>query len=192
MKTFLAVPLLMGLLLGTAKPGRTEVFLNLEFDFYAVNVASNAPLFPQLLRASPITVKSVKYTGYTSAPIKWDFKYRIDAQTGQCRIVSSRTFLNAKITMPRIYGATDRQTNAFNGFYRALLRHEMGHYNIGGETAFAIDYALTAMPPMQNCALLEEEANARAYALLRESYKKVISYDEQTKHGRLQGAVLIE
>ena len=42
---------------------------------------------------------------------------------------------------------------------------------------------------MQNCSLLEEEANARAYALLRESYKKVISYDEQTKHGRLQGAV---
>ena len=45
---------------------------------------------------------------------------------------------------------------------------------------------------MQNCSLLEEEANARAYALLRESYKKVISYDEQTKHSRLQGAVLIE
>ena len=94
--------------------------------------------------------------------------------------------------MPRIYGASDRQTNAFNGFYRALLRQEMGHYNIGGETAFAIDYALTAMLPMQNCALLQEEANGRAYALLRESQKKVIHYDEQTKHGRLQGAAFNE
>ena len=94
--------------------------------------------------------------------------------------------------MPRIYGASDRQSNAFDGFYRALLRHEMGHYNIGGETAFAIDYTLTAMPPMQNCAPLKEEANGRAYALLQESYKKVIHYDEQTKHGRLQGAVLNE
>ena len=65
MKTFLALPLLLDLLLGTAKPGRTEVFLNLESDFYSVNVASNAPLFQQLLRASPITVKSAKYTGYT-------------------------------------------------------------------------------------------------------------------------------
>ena len=43
--------------------------------------------------------------------------------------------------MPRIYGASNRRTKAFDGFYRALLRHEMGHYNIGGETAFAIDYA---------------------------------------------------
>ena len=192
MKTFLALPLALGLLLGLAKPGRSEVLLNLEREFYSVNVARNAPLFPQLLRASPITQKSVRYTGYTSAPIKWDFKYRLDAITGQCRIVSSRTFLNAKITMPRIVGASDRQINAFNRFYAALLRHEMGHYAIAGETAFAIDYELTAMPPMQTCALLEQQANSKAYERLQESYTKVLTYDELSRHGSLQGAVLQE
>ena len=120
------------------------------------------------------------------------FCYRLEANTGQCRIVSSRTFLNAKITMPQIVGASDRQITAFNRFYTALLRHEMGHYAIGGETAFAIDYELTAMPPMQTCAQLEQQANSKAYERLQESYTKVLTYDELTRHGRLQGAVLKE
>jgi hypothetical protein len=45
---------------------------------------------------------------------------------------------------------------------------------------------------MQLCSLLEEEANGKAHALLRESHKKVISDDQQTKHGHLQGAALNE
>ena len=127
-------------------------------------------------------------------PCLWPlaFCYRLEANTGQCRIVSSRTFLNAKITMPQIVGASDRQITAFNRFYTALLRHEMGHYAIGGETAFAIDYELTAMPPMQTCAQLEQQANSKAYERLQESYTKVLTYDELTRHGRLQGAVLKE
>ena len=91
--------------------------------------------------------------------------------------------------MPQIVGASDRQITAFNRFYAALLRHEMGHYAIGGETAFAIDYELTAM---QTCAQLEQQANSKAYERLQESVMKVLTYDELTRHGRLQGAVLKE
>ena len=94
--------------------------------------------------------------------------------------------------MPQIVGASDRQITVFNRFYTALLRHEMGHYAIGGETAFAIDYELTAMPPMQTCVQLVQQANSKAYERLQEGYTMVLTYDELTRHGRLQGAALKE
>jgi predicted secreted Zn-dependent protease len=191
-KKLITLPVLLGLLISLPKPGRSEVFLNLDTKFYSVDVERNAPLFPQLLRASPIIQQSSKYTGYTSTPIKWNFKYRVDDSTGQCRIVSNRTELNTKMTMPQIYGGTDRQITAFNRFYNALLRHELGHYDIAAKTAFAIDYELTAMPAMQSCGELEQAANDKAYKLLQIRDAKDISYDEITRHGRLQGAVLNE
>ena len=191
-KKLTTLPALLSLLISLPKPGCSEMFLNLNTKFYSVDMERNAPLFPQLLRASPIIQQSSKYTGYTSTPIKWNFKYRLDDSTGLCRIVSNRTELNTKMTMPQIYGGTDRQITAFNRFYNALVRHKFSHHDIAAKTAFAIDYELTAMPAMQSCGQLEQAANDKVNKLLQIRDAKDISYDKITRHGRLQGAVLNE
>jgi len=48
------------------------------------------------------------------------------------------------------------------------------------------------MPPIPNCAQVEQQANSQAYERLQESYTKVLTYDELTRHGHLQEAVMQE
>lgn len=174
---------------GSMPPAAAEVFLNLKTEYYSVEINGNAPLLPQLLRASPVYQDAKKYLGNTRAQIHWNFKFQKEP-SGQCRIVSNRTSLDATIVMPQIYGATERQLKLFARFYDSLWRHELGHYAVGAKTAFAIDQELTALLPMRSCRQLSETANSLGNELLRQRTESNASYDKATLHGRLQGAVL--
>ena len=178
--------------LGISSPkAMAEVSLNLQTKDYSATINTNAPMQKQLLNASPISEDSEKYIGYTSSKIKWRYRYREDA-SGQCRMTSNQTTLDTTMTMPEIYGATNRQSDLFTAFYAALLRHEMGHYDIAAKTAFAIDFKLTAIPPQRSCAQLSSTANELANALILKMNEADRRYDDETNHGRLQGAFLSE
>ena len=61
------------------------------------------------------------------------------------------------------------------------------------KTAFAIDFKLTAIPPPQpSCAQLSTKANELAQALILNMSEANRRYDDDTNHGRLQGAFLSE
>lgn len=175
----------------TSPKAMAEVSLNLQTEYYSAKINTNAPMQKQLLNVSPISKNSKKYIGHASSKINWRFRYREDA-SGQCRMTSNQTTLNTIVTMPEIYGATDRQSNLFKTFYAALWRHELGHYNIATKTAFAIDFNLTAIPPQPSCAQLNTKANELAHALILNMNEANRRYDEDTNHGRLQGAFLSE
>jgi predicted secreted Zn-dependent protease len=175
----------------TSPKAMAEVSLNLQTEYYSAKINTNAPMQKQLLNVSPISKNSKKYIGYASSKINWRFRYREDA-SGQCRMTSNQTTLNTIVTMPEIYGATDRQSNLFKTFYAALWRHELGHYNIAAKTAFAIDFNLTAIPPQPSCTQLSTKANELAHALILNMNEANRRYDEDTNHGRLQGAFLSE
>jgi predicted secreted Zn-dependent protease len=178
--------------LGITSPKvRAEVSLNLQTKYYPATINTNVPMQKQLLNASPISENSEKYIGHTSSKINWRFRYREDA-SGQCRMTSNQTTLNTIVTMPEIYGATDRQSNLFKAFYAALWRHELGHYDIAAKTAFTIDFKLTAIPPQPSCAQLSTTANELAHALILNMNEADRRYDNDTNHGRLQGAFLSE
>ena len=104
----------------TSPKAMAEVSLNLQTEYYSARINAHAPMQKQLLNASPISENSKKYIGYASSKINWRFRYREDA-SGQCRMTSNQTTLNTIVTMPEIYGATDRQSNLFKAFYAASV-----------------------------------------------------------------------
>ena len=136
----------------TSPKARAEVSLNLQTKYYPATINTNVPMQKQLLNASPISENSEKYIGHTISKINWRFRYREDA-SGQCRMTSNQTTLNTIVTMPEIYGATDRQPS---------------------------------------CAQLSTTANELARTLILNMNEADRRYDNDTNHGRLQGAFLSE
>ena len=65
-------------------------------------------------------------------------------------------------------------------------------YILKFKISFAIDFKLTAIPPQPSCAQLSTKANELAHALILNMNEANRRYDDDTNHGRLQGAFLSE
>ncbi|MDP3331470.1 MAG: DUF922 domain-containing protein, partial [Methylococcaceae bacterium] len=98
--------------------------------------------------------------------------------------------VTGNITLPELVGATAEQTAAFDNYVSALRVHELGHYDIGRETATVIDSGILALPQMSSCKKLEATANALGYQTLDDYKAREKQYDASTNHGETQGASL--
>lgn len=176
-------------LLIIATTANGQVSENLVYTYYTATADTNSSLRETLNKSTPIHVDNSPFHGYTKWDVKWNYRW-VKQANGQCKITTVTTDVAGKITLPELVGATTEQAAAFDRYVSALRVHELGHYDIGKETAIAIDRDILALPQMSSCKELESTANALGYRTLEDYKAKEKQYDTSTNHGEAQGASL--
>jgi len=181
--------LLLLCLLLIVKTSNADVSENLDYIYYTANADTSGSLREILNKATPIRVDDRPFHGYTKWNVKWNYRW-FEQADGRCKITKVTTSLTATITLPELVGATAEQTALFDNYLSALCVHELGHYDIGKQTATAIDSGILALPEMPSCKTLEATANDFGYRTLDAYKEQEKQYDRSTTHGKTQGAWL--
>lgn len=158
---------------------------------YPVHARPGQTLREALNAATPITLGGQRFHGYTHWNVRWNFWWQQDT-AGRCRITRVSTRLQSRIQMPELATGTAAQTAAFARYHTALYQHELGHVEFGRKAAQAIDRGIAALPPAPDCPTLEQQANALGQRLLTEQAQQERDYDQRTRHGATQGALLTD
>lgn len=169
---------------GTVPVGMT---VRLNDDYYDVRGSTAAEL-RRAMRESGPTANGRRWDGDTQWNVRWRFRYGM--QGGSCRMSDVTVEYTATITMPRWNpppSAPPMLRRQWFEFERALRAHEEGHRNIGGEAAREVLRLIRAVSSPR-CEYMAEEANALGRRTLDRFRALQRQYDEETGHGRTQGA----
>ncbi|GBG02494.1 hypothetical protein AZSI13_18210 [Azospira sp. I13] len=170
-------------------PARAEVSEQLSYQHYAVAHRPGQSLLAAINGATTIRQNGEVFHGHTRWNVRWDYRWRFDTQ-GRCTITSVNTRLESVITLPRLSTADPQVERQFAAYLEPLRRHELGHVQVGRNAARRIDQAIQNLPTMSSCELLSATANQRGSALIEEAKREELQYDQETGHGRTQGAWL--
>lgn len=179
------------LLFYLALPVQAQVYEQLQHHYYDAQVASGESLNRALNEVSPVRQNGQVYHAYTQWRVQWNLWWR-EERDGRCRLNLVHTLLNAQITLPRLGGGDAQQRQRFEQYLAALQEHEQGHYRIGQAAAAEIDATLQQLPEYPSCSELQQQANQQAGVILQRHVERERRYDQDTGHGRSQGAWLQE
>lgn len=180
---------LLPLLACLALPAQAQVYEQLRYQHYDAQVASGESLSRALNAVSPVRQNGQVYHAYTQWRVQWNLWWR-EERDGRCRLSLVHTLLNAEITLPRLSGGDTQQRQRFEQYLSALQQHELGHYQIGQSAATEIDSTLLSLPEYTSCSELQQQANQQANAILQRHIEQERDYNQNTGHGRSQGAWL--
>jgi len=137
--------------------------------------------------ATPIHEDGRPMHGHTTWHVAWHFTWR-RAADGSCAIETVHCDATAEVTLPHLQ-SSDPDTNArFQTYLAALKVHEGGHVRIAETAAQQADAAIRALPAAADCASLTREANDAGRRILDRSRSDEVRYDQETQHGKTQGA----
>lgn len=179
---------LLTMLLGSSLV-RAEVAETLNYTMYAVKPDAGSSLLKAINAATPIREGDKKYHGFTRWDVRWKYTYDTSS-SGICRVKSVSVTLTTMITLPELNSNDETVVSQFASYLTALKKHEFGHLQIAQEAAKKIEQSLLRQPGLSNCEQLKTALNERGNALVAEAKTQGKEYDEQTQHGKTQGAYL--
>ena len=182
--------LLLPALLAYCSLTSAEVLETVDYIHYTVQHQTGNSLLKAINAVSPIGEGDRKFHGHTNWDISWRYTYEKQADLRTCKIKTATVTLKASITLPKLNSQDAQALAQFNTYLPALKKHELGHLQIAQEVARRIERSLLAQAALPSCESLKLALNDRGMALANEA--KVLSrqYDEQTQHGKTQGAFL--
>jgi predicted secreted Zn-dependent protease len=130
-----------------------------------------------------------QFAAKTDWLLSYQYKPRMDA--GACKVESVTTKLELSMTLPRWSpppGAPGDLIGRWERFMSALRVHEDGHAQDARDLESAAKRALLALSS-PNCGALDSAMRARFGQLLEQGRARDRDYDQQTGHGKTQGAV---
>lgn len=156
---------------------------------YPISGSTAQELVAQMKALGPAQHDGRRFPGGARWNIDW--QYRSTQHGARCRIGQLRVNLESTITLPhwQQHAQADSELAAeWDTFLAQLDVHEQGHVQHGVEAAEQIHQALTGMTG--SCSTLAEQANQRGVQIIEQYNQRDLEYDEQTRHGATQGAVL--
>lgn len=130
------------------------------------------------------------YSGLTS----WDinFVYEIAQDGSGYRVKSATTNVDIEYRMPRVGTSwTDPDLGlVWRRYLERLQQHEFGHKNLAIEAASEINELLASLPAFPTADALAAEVTRVTDEKFRVLKEKQVGYDDETRHGETQGAVL--
>lgn len=186
----LALPLLL-LLICAASPAQATVFERLTYRHYPVDAQADHPLYRAIDARSPIRQDGRVFHGFTRWQFNWHLSW-FQRDGGRCYVTQVRIDLNGEIQLPELRQGSAAQRRVFDRYLAALRTHELGHFELGRQAATTIERRLMALPEMASCAVLEAAARRHVTATTDEFRQRERQYDQNTEHGKTQGAWLTE
>ena len=131
-----------------------------------------------------------------AAVTSWDIRYSYDVswEDGKCSVKSVKTDVEIVYQLPRrVAVAPDPGLAALWDDYLVRLKeHEFGHKDLAVKTAAEINQVLAALEGFSSRKELDLAADRRTEEKFRNLKKHQVAYDDETRHGETQGAVLRE
>jgi predicted secreted Zn-dependent protease len=127
--------------------------------------------------------------GYTRWQVTW--KYVFATREGQCALSSFDVSVDVKTTLPQWIDREDADAelvDRWERFMDAFEEHERGHKRLGMEAATAVERRLVLVEPQPSCDELDhvvDEAAREVIGAYRETERR---FDENTRHGKTEGA----
>jgi predicted secreted Zn-dependent protease len=174
-----------------AAPTRAEVHEALDYDHYDAHAQPGHTLASALNEASPFRPEGQIFHSATAWYVDWQVRPASTAD-GRCKVAEVRVQLHGQMTLPRLVGGTAVQQQRFESYLGHLREHELGHYEIGREAARELEKRFYALPSAPSCTELQSQARDEGARLLPRYEAMGDAYDEQTQHGRTQGAWLTD
>lgn len=134
-----------------------------------------------------------QYHAYAYWNVSWRYQY--DTSGAQCKLASSTVTLKTELLMPELASdwPVDEETrHIFQQYQRNLLTHEYGHLDFGRTAANEIDQWLKSGQQASNCSELSTRLNQKAQSIIETQGQLDDQYDEDTQHGRTQGAYIYD
>jgi predicted secreted Zn-dependent protease len=181
--------LLPCLLLLAAAPAGAEVHEALDYEHYEAHARPGHAVSEALNAASPFRPGGQLFHSATSWYLDWQVRPEATAD-GRCKVGAVRVELHGEMTLPRLVGGSAAQDKRFEDYLARLREHELGHYEIGREAARQLEKQFYALKPARDCRALQSTARDEGARLLPRFEAMGDAYDEQTQHGRTQGAWL--
>lgn len=179
----------VAVVLSFAAPAAAEIRINEKTVYYDIAGSTPEALVAEMESRVPTSPFGRSgYFAFTTWRVEWYYSLAHDGRA--CRLEDTRVSVDITYTMPRWLdraGARRRLINYWDEFEQSLWTHERGHGDIGVEVAREVDAALGRFGARATCEALQQDANARASAVIENSTRDR-DYDARTGHGRTQGA----
>lgn len=164
--------------------------VKVKTDYYSVSGKTAQEIRNDLNRKTPIQENGVKYDGYTSWFVKWNFWWR--ESNRRCSITTVKTKVDIQYTLPKLEVAITLPQplqQKWDNYMQALIAHEAGHKNIGVRAANEIEQKIKNMASRPTCKQLEVDANHLGYETIQKYNRLDREFDRLTNHGVNDGAV---
>jgi predicted secreted Zn-dependent protease len=171
-------------------PGTDETEESLDYEYYDVHDDSNISLKQLLFDASPIKIDGKTYHGLTTCHINWFYKWSKN-KSGYSRLTGFKTVLKIKITLPRLVdSSSQKRTDHFDQYVKILTLHEMGHVDLSRKAAVEIRTRVRSLDEKPSLGILKSAVENTGTRIWEEYQEKSVKYDNDTEHGKTQGAWL--
>ena len=130
------------------------------------------------------------YSALTSWDI--DYSYDISRDGGRYSIKSVNTKVDIVYRLPRLIsaGSDPELTMLWNEYLARLQEHEFGHKDLAVKAASEINEVFASLGTFASKRDLEREIKLRTEEKFQRLKEIQIAYDDETKHGVTQGAIL--
>ncbi|WJG07913.1 DUF922 domain-containing protein [Aliiglaciecola sp. LCG003] len=172
---------------------QAEVILREQFTYYVIEPANIQQIKQQLREKSPISKDNQLFHGGTQWQLRPMFALQI--KSNLCHVVKVSVSLEGIYTLPKLdaHPSIPKDTQLrFEQYYSALLEHEVGHQQLWLEAGEKIENMLNNLTGHFQCAPLKTTATERVKKIVTTYQILNQEYDQQTGHGRTQGAYIAD
>ena len=130
-----------------------------------------------------------RWDAYTEWHVNWSYPYSATSNnctSGLVQVQTQITFIFPQWNAPE--SASQDLIDRWDTYMAALQEHEDGHKKIAIEAGYEILQAINALPAYPSCSELEQAADAVGEIILEQYRQQQATYDQNTEHGRTQGA----
>jgi predicted secreted Zn-dependent protease len=143
------------------------------------------------LRSNRPWKSTAENDGYTRWHVEWNFA--VNPAGNKCRLTSFSTRTTVAITLPRWVAptnATAEVRGAWQRYITALGQHEAGHGQMALAAAAEMQKRVKESSEDADCTALKQKINSLGQSIIEQYRARDQQYDERTRHGETQGAVL--
>jgi predicted secreted Zn-dependent protease len=163
-----------------------------NFEYYDIEGTTIAELKQQMRQGGTKWDDGKVYAALTTWDIRYN--YEITEKAGTYSIKSVATDISVVFHLPNriaVAAAPELLAGQWETYMENLMEHEYGHKDISVKAAAEINQTLASLESFSSKEKLDNEAKRLVAAKFKRLKELHIAYDEETRHGIMQGAILV-
>lgn len=161
-------------------------------EYYKVYGNSISAIQGQIAECSPISDTNTVYSANTGTALSTFYTYSKQSNNN-CSLTSAMVSLHINMILPDWQNTTvpvdQKLLNRWSRFSEALKTHELGHVNISKSYGQKLYSKLSSLGHL-NCDQIDEDIRNTIDEFTSAMDRANLNYDNITKHGTTEGAVL--
>lgn len=175
---------------GSLSQAHGQLSVVISTNYYTVTGNSISELWEAMVQARPWTT-NLQYNARTDWATYYSYTYRFAGDQFSFRNINVYTKVSVYLprwTPPPQVDST--LVEAWAQFLKAVALHETGHISVARLATTELRRQLLAIPAQDSADELQAAADSAARRTLNNYRRMDVEYDQQTRHGITQGAVL--